>query len=34
MSEREMATHLGCRPGTVKSLVHRGLEHLRKELTS
>jgi len=32
MSEAQMAEHLGCRPGTVKSLVHRGLDLLRKEL--
>jgi RNA polymerase sigma factor (sigma-70 family) len=32
MSEAQMAEHLGVRPGTVKSLVHRGLELLRKEL--
>jgi RNA polymerase sigma factor (sigma-70 family) len=32
LGEQEMAEHLGCRPGTVKSLVHRGLELLRKEL--
>lgn len=33
LSEAQMAEHLGCRPGTVKSLVHRGLDLLRKELT-
>lgn len=32
MSEAQMAEHLGRRPGTVKSLVHRGLDLLRKEL--
>ena len=32
MSEAQMADHIGVRPGTVKSLVHRGLELLRKEL--
>jgi len=32
MSEAQMAENLGCRPGTVKSLVHRGLDLLRKEL--
>ncbi|MDO8390851.1 MAG: sigma-70 family RNA polymerase sigma factor [Actinomycetota bacterium] len=32
MSEAQMAEHLGCRPGTVKSLVSRGLDLLRKEL--
>lgn len=33
MSEAQMADHLGCRPGTVKSLVSRGLDLLRKEVT-
>ena len=28
MSEAEVARALGCRPGTVKSLVHRGLRQL------
>jgi RNA polymerase sigma-70 factor (sigma-E family) len=28
MSEAEIAEALGCRPGTVKSLVHRGLREL------
>ena len=32
MSEAQMAEHLGVRPGTVKSLVSRGLDLLRKEL--
>ncbi|MEQ1699809.1 MAG: sigma factor-like helix-turn-helix DNA-binding protein [Ilumatobacteraceae bacterium] len=32
LSEAQMAEHLGCRPGTVKSLVHRGLDLLRREL--
>ncbi len=32
MSEAQMAEHLGCRPGTVKTLVSRGLDLLRKEL--
>ncbi len=32
MSEAQMAEHMGCRPGTVKSLVSRGLELLRKEV--
>ena len=32
MSEAHMAEQLGVRPGTVKSLVHRGLDLLRKEL--
>lgn len=30
LSEAEIAEALGCRPGTVKSLVSRGLEELRK----
>jgi len=30
MSEAEIAEVLGCRPGTVGSLIHRGLERLRK----
>ena len=32
LSEAEIADHLGCRPGTVKSLAARALEQLRKEL--
>jgi RNA polymerase sigma-70 factor (sigma-E family) len=32
LSERDAASALGCRPGTVGSLVHRGLEHLREEI--
>ncbi|HXQ59422.1 MAG TPA: sigma-70 family RNA polymerase sigma factor [Acidimicrobiales bacterium] len=32
-SEREIATALGCRPGTVKTLAARGLARLRKELS-
>jgi RNA polymerase sigma-70 factor (sigma-E family) len=32
LSEAEIATLLKCRPGTVKSLVHRGLERLAKEV--
>ena len=32
-SEREIATALGCRPGTVKTLAARGLGRLRKELS-
>lgn len=32
LSERQIAEHLGCRLGTVKSLSTRGLERLRKEL--
>jgi RNA polymerase sigma factor (sigma-70 family) len=31
-TEREIAEALGCRPGTVKSLLHRALTHLREEL--
>jgi len=30
LSEADIAVALGCRPGTVKSLVHRGLAELRK----
>ena len=33
LSEAEVAEALGCRPGTVGSLVHRGLAGLRIELT-
>jgi len=32
MSEAQMAEAMGVRPGTVKSLVSRGLDMLRKEL--
>jgi RNA polymerase sigma-70 factor (sigma-E family) len=32
LSERQVAEILKCRPGTVKSLVSRGLETLRKEI--
>ena len=32
MSERQVAEALNCRPGTVKSLVSRGLETLRNEI--
>ena len=32
-SEAAIAALLGCRPGTVGSLIHRGLETLKKELT-
>jgi RNA polymerase sigma-70 factor (sigma-E family) len=34
LSERDIAETLGCRPGTVKSLVARGLEALRTEIGS
>jgi RNA polymerase sigma-70 factor (sigma-E family) len=34
LSEEVIAEVLGCRPGTVKSLAHRALERLRKELSS
>ncbi len=34
LSEREIAEMMGVRPGTVKSLIHRGLARLRKELAS
>lgn len=33
LSEREIAEHIGCRPGTVKSLSSRAIERLRKELS-
>jgi RNA polymerase sigma factor (sigma-70 family) len=33
MSEAEIARVLGCRPGTVKSGLHRGLSRLREELS-
>jgi RNA polymerase sigma-70 factor (sigma-E family) len=32
LSEADIARVLGCRPGTVKSALHRGLAALRKEL--
>lgn len=32
-SDAEIADVLGCRPATVRSLAHRGLTRLRKELT-
>jgi RNA polymerase sigma-70 factor (ECF subfamily) len=31
-SESQIADALGIRPGTVKSRLHRGLEHLRREM--
>ncbi len=33
LSEAEIAEVLGCRPGTVGSLIHRGLERLRRALS-
>lgn len=33
LSEADIATVLGCRPGTVKSLAARGLQRLRKDLS-
>jgi RNA polymerase sigma factor (sigma-70 family) len=33
LSEQEIANVLGCRPGTVKSLASRALDHLREELS-
>lgn len=32
MSEADIAAALGCRPGTVKSLVHRGLARLKEAM--
>ncbi|MEU2613019.1 sigma factor-like helix-turn-helix DNA-binding protein [Micromonospora sp. NPDC007271] len=32
LPEREIAAALGCRPGTVKTLIHRGLAALREHL--
>ena len=32
LPEAEIAEVLGCRPGTVKSLISRGLQHLRREV--
>ncbi len=32
LSEADIAVALGCRPGTVKSLLHRGLAELRKSV--
>jgi RNA polymerase sigma factor (sigma-70 family) len=34
LSERDTARVLGCRIGTVKSAVSRGLKHMREEMTS
>jgi|HubBroStandDraft_1064217.scaffolds.fasta_scaffold62468_2 RNA polymerase sigma factor (sigma-70 family) len=33
LSEAEIARVLGCRPGTVKSSLHRGLARLREEMS-
>ncbi len=33
LSEAAIAEALGCRPGTVKSLLHRGLAKLKEQLT-
>jgi DNA-directed RNA polymerase specialized sigma24 family protein len=33
LDDAEIATTLRCRPATVRSLVHRGLARLRKELS-
>ncbi len=33
LSESDIARVLGCRPGTVKSSLHRGLSKLREELS-
>ena len=33
LGEAEIARILGCRPGTVKSTIHRGLARLRKEMS-
>ena len=33
LSEAEIAAHLGCRPGTVKSRHARALSRIRKELS-
>jgi RNA polymerase sigma factor (sigma-70 family) len=33
LSESEIARVLGCRPGTVKSSLHRGLSKLREEMS-
>jgi DNA-directed RNA polymerase specialized sigma24 family protein len=32
LSETEIAQTLGCRPGTVKSLLHRGLKVMKEQL--
>jgi DNA-directed RNA polymerase specialized sigma24 family protein len=33
LSESEIAAHLRCRPGTVKSLAARSMDRLRRELS-
>ena len=33
LDEAEIARILGCRPGTVKSTIHRGLSRLRREMS-
>jgi RNA polymerase sigma factor (sigma-70 family) len=33
LDEAEIARILGCRPGTVKSTIHRGLARLRREMS-
>ncbi|CAN5745751.1 SigE family RNA polymerase sigma factor [soil metagenome] len=32
LAEDEIATAIGCRPATVRTLIHRGLKALRKEI--
>jgi RNA polymerase sigma factor (sigma-70 family) len=32
LDDIEIAEHLGCRPGTVRSLISRALSTLRKEM--
>lgn len=34
LSDEEIGSALGTRPSTVRSLIHRGLRHLRQELSS
>ncbi len=34
MNEKQIAEQLECRPGTVGSLIHRGLTHLKNELSN
>ncbi len=33
LPEPEIAAAIGCRPGTVRTLIHRGLQALREEIT-